>query len=102
VFEMLVIGVLAAVGLAVFGLLWAVFSLLCWVLFLPFKILGLVFRGFAFLLALPFLLIMGILGVATFGAGVLLFLIPAFPFVLLGLGIWWLMRRRSPAAHVSA
>jgi hypothetical protein len=102
VLELLVLGVLAAVGLAMFGLLWAVLSLVCWVILLPFKLLGLVFRGFAFLLALPFLLIVGILAAVVFGTGLLLFMIPALPFVLLVLGIWWLVRRRDRTAHVSA
>jgi hypothetical protein len=102
VFELLVIGLLGVVVLAVFGVFWAVGSLICWILFLPFKLLGLIFRGFAFLLALPFLLLAGFFGVMLFGAGMLLFLVPALPLVLIALGVWWLMRRRShPAAQVS-
>jgi len=102
VLGLLTLGMLLMVGVAVFGVLWAVASLVCWILFLPFKLLGLVFRGFAFLLALPFLLIAGVLGALAFGVGFLIFLLPALPLVLLALGIWWLMKRRArPAVHVA-
>ena len=101
-FELMVIGVLGVVALAAFGIFWAVGSLICWILFLPFKLLGLIFRGFAFLFALPFLLLAGIIGVLLFGAGMRVFLIPALPLLWSALGVWWLIRGRShPAAHVS-
>jgi hypothetical protein len=90
--------VLFLVGISVLGLLGSVLSLVFWVLFLPFHLLGLVFKGLGALLALPFLLIAGLIGIAAFGAGVVLFMLPALPLVLLVLGIWWLMRRRSRAA----
>ena len=93
-FELMVLGALAIAAMAVLGVLGAVASLVCWVFFLPFKLLGLVFRSFAFLLALPFLLIAGLIGVAVFGVGIFLFLFPAIPLVLILLGIWWLARRR--------
>lgn len=93
--ELLVVGALTVAGFAVFGLLWAVVSLVCWLLFLPFKLLGLAFKGLAFLLAAPFLLIAGLLGATVLAVGFLLFLTPALPFALIALGIWWLLRRRS-------
>ena len=96
--ELILFGVLVLVGLAVFGALWAVVSLVCWVLFLPFKLLGLVFRGLAFLLALPFLLLAGVGGLLLFGFGLTLFFLPALPLLLVALGVWWLMRRRSRTA----
>ena len=100
--ELFVIGVLVFVGLALFGALWAVASLILWVLLLPFKLLGLVFRGLAFLLVLPFLAVAGVLGALFFGAGMLLFFIPALPLVLIALGVWWLLKRRAhPAAHAT-
>jgi hypothetical protein len=103
VIELLILGVLLLVGIAVFGLLGSVLSLVFWVLFLPFHLLGLVFRGLGVLLALPFILLAGLVGIAVFGAGLILFLLPALPLVLLVLAIWWLMRRRSraPAATPS-
>ena len=101
--ELLGLGLFIAVALAVCAILWALVSLICWVLFLPFKLLGLVFKGLALLLALPFLILAGLLGVAVFGAGMVLFFIPALPLVLLVLAIWLIARRRSgPAASVSA
>jgi len=98
VLELFILGVLVLVGITVFGLLWSAVAFFLWVLFLPFKLLGLAFRGVACLLALPFLLIIGLVGVALFGAGLLVFMIPAMPIVLLALGAWWLVRRSSRAA----
>jgi hypothetical protein len=97
VLELFVLGVLVMVGVAVFGAFWAVASLVCWVLVLPFKLLGLVFKGLAFVLILPFLALAGVLGAVVFGAGLIAFFIPALPLVLLVLGIWWLARRRPPS-----
>ena len=101
-FELMAFGSLLLVGIAVLGVLCAVASLVCWVLFLPFKLLWFVFRGFALLLALPFLLVAGLMGALIFGAGVLIFFLPALPIAAIALGIWWLMRRRaSPTAHAA-
>jgi len=82
-------------ALLVFGVLAAVAAFVWWIVVLPFKLLGLVFRGAAVLLALPFLLIAGFIGLLVFGAGVLAFMMPALPLVLLILGVVWLVRRRS-------
>jgi hypothetical protein len=97
VLELFVLGILVLVGIAIFGAFWAVASLVCWVLFLPFKLLGLMFRGLAVLLALPLLVLAGILGAMLFGAGLIAFLVPALPLVLLVLAIVWLARRRPPS-----
>ena len=88
-------------GLAVFGVLAALASLVCWILFMPFRLLGLVFKGIAFLLFLPFALLIG-------GALVLLVGIPlvatvllmAAPVVLFGALIVWLARRAVHRAAV--
>ena len=96
-FELLVAGAVAVAGVAVLGLLWAVVGLLCWVVVLPFKLLGLAFRGVAFLLALPFLLIAAIAGALLFGLGALVFMIPALPIVALAGLVWWLATRHRPA-----
>jgi hypothetical protein len=103
VFELLVLGVLALVVLTVFGVLGAVFSLLGWLLVLPFKLIGLVFKGLGLLLVAPFLLLAGVIGVTVFGAGMLIFLAPAIPLILLALLVVWLVRRGSRhPAHGSA
>jgi hypothetical protein len=97
VLELFILGVLVLAGLTLFGILWAVVSLVCWLIFLPFKLLGLAFKGAAFLLALPFMLLVGLLAVLLFGAGLIAFSLPALPFVLLVLGAWWLVRRARTA-----
>jgi hypothetical protein len=102
VFTLLALGAIGFVVVAVLGLLAAVAALVCWVLFLPFRILGWVFRGFAGLLALPFLLIFAILGAVLFTAGLLAFFVPFLPFALLIAGVWWLMKRRHPARPIGA
>lgn len=97
--SLLALGAFAFVALAVLGLLWAVASFVCWILFLPFKLLGLAFKGLGLLLMLPFLLIAGVVGALVFGVGVFAFLLPALPFILVVLAIVWLMRRgRSEAS----
>jgi hypothetical protein len=99
---LLLLGVLSVVALVFLGLFWAVASLICSALFLPFKLLGLVFKGFALLLTLPFLLLAAILAAAVFGVGVFAFLLPALPFVLLVLAIVWLARRGRSSAVSAA
>src|SRR5947199_9059275 len=96
-FELLVAGAIAVAGVAVLGLLGAVVALVCWLFVLPFKLLGLAFRGVAFLLALPFLLIVGLVGALVFGVGALMFIFPALPILLLAGFIWWLATHRRPA-----
>jgi hypothetical protein len=97
VLTLLALGAIAFVVVAVLGLLASVFGLVCWMIFLPFRILGWVFRGFAWLMALPFLLLFGFIGVLIFGAGMLAFMVPVIPFALLAWGAWWLVNRRGPA-----
>ncbi len=97
--ELVVGGALVFAALMLLGVTWTVVSLVFWLVLIPFKLLGFLFKGVAALLLLPFLLVLGLVGVLAFGAGVIVFLLPAFPLVLIGVGIWWLMRRRhSPAA----
>ena len=89
------------VSLAVLGVLAGLVSLVFWVVLLPFRILGLVFRGLAFLLFLPFLLLLG--GGIAFLVGIpilLALMVAAAPAVLFVLAIVWLVRRsfrRAPA-----
>ena len=96
-FELLVGGVIAAVGLAIFGLLWAIVSMICWVFVLPFKLLGFAFQGLALVLAFPFILLIAILAAVVFGVGAILFAIPALPIVVLAAIIWWLATRNRQA-----
>ena len=100
--ELLVLGTLAFAALVVFAVLASVFGLVMWLLFLPFRIIGWLFHGFALLLAIPFVAIFGVVAIVVFGAGMLMFLFPFLPFALLALGAWWLVRRtRRLAATVA-
>ncbi len=88
-------GAFALAALLVVGVLVALISLVFWVLFLPFRLLGLVFRGVAALLLLPFLLLLAIAGPLIFGVGFLVFLVPGLPLILLALAAWWLWKRHD-------
>lgn len=97
--ELVVLGALVFAALVVIGVLTAGLSLICWVVFLPFKILGWVFKGLGLLLVLPFMALFGFLGLLIFGFGALLFALPLVPFVLLAWLIWRALRRSpSPSA----
>jgi hypothetical protein len=97
---LLVLGALGFAAFLVLSLVWAALSMVFWVVLLPFKLLGLVFRGMAALLLLPLLLVFALVGCLIFGAGMLVFLIPAFPVVLLVLFAVWLVRGRGvPRPH---
>jgi len=88
-------------GLVVFSVLAGVASLICWVIFLPFRILGLVFRGFAFLLFLPFALLLGGGLFLLVGLPLLVMtLVLAAPAILLGMAIVWLAKRGVSRAAV--
>ena len=106
-------GILAA-GLAmasVLGLIFFVLKLVMWTVFLPFRILskllwipfGLVTGAIGLAAGaalLPILLLVGVVAIVGLVAAVIALLIPAIPFVLLGLVVWAFMRRQ-PAAVVS-
>src|SRR5262249_45981509 len=103
--QVMLFGFLSAIAvmasLAVLGVLAGVASLICWVLFLPFRLPGLVFRGLAFLLSLPFALLLGgglILAIGIPLVATLLLL--AAPAILLGVGIVWLAKRAVSRAAV--
>jgi hypothetical protein len=84
----------ALVGLIVLSALAGVLSLVFWVVLLPFRLLGLVFRGLAFLLFLPFLLLLGGGLMFLIGLPILLtVLVAAAPAVLLVLAIVWLAKK---------
>ena len=102
---MITFGVLSAIGafagLAVLSALAGAVSLVFWVVLLPFRLLGLVFRGIAFLLFLPILLLVGGGIVLVVGLPILLtLLVVAAPAILFALAIVWLARKalgRAPA-----
>lgn len=99
-FELVVLGAIAVVGL---GLAFSLLSLVMWLFFLPFKLMALSFKLLAAMLALPFLLVIGVFGVAVFGMGVLLLLLPPLiPFVLIAWGIWWLVKRNRSSVNAAA
>jgi len=100
VFEVLGLG-FGLMALVAFGLVLATVAVVLWVVLLPFRLLGVALKLAAFLLALPFLLLFGVLGAAIFGAGILLFLTPALPFLLLVIAVFWLVRRNRRRVSVA-
>ena len=80
-------------ALVVLGVILATLAMVLWVVTLPFRALGFVFKIAAALLALPFLLVFAVLGTTVFGVGMLVFMVPAIPFILLVAFIVWLARR---------
>ena len=93
--ELLVGGMLLVASLVILGVIVSMLSFVFWLVLLPFKLLAFLFQGLAALLLLPFLLMLGFVGLLVFGVGLVAFLLPALPLVLLALGIWWLMKRRG-------
>lgn len=92
---------LIVLGLVV-GLVGALVSSLVGLVLLPFHLISLVFRGLGALLALPFLLLFGFIGLLIFGAGVVALLLPALPLIAL---VWlaiWLFRRPNHRAGSTA
>jgi len=106
-------GLLAAAGMAFFSLIGLVFffvRMVVWTVFFPFRILlkvlmipvALAFGAIglaAGAAAIPILLVV-VTAVVVFGAiaALLALLVPAIPFVLLGLAIWALVRKRPATA----
>ena len=102
--ELLAFGFLAllvVVGLVFFGVLAMVARIACWVLFLPFQLLGLLFGGIGFLIALPFVLLGIVLGVLGLGIGVMFLFVPVVPLLLLVGFIAWMMRRGRRKAAIA-
>ncbi len=91
---LLIGGVLGFVGLLVFGVVGVVLALVVSLLVLPFKLLGLAFKGVGFLIALPFLLLGGLLLLIACGVGAIALFTPLVPLAVLVLAIVWLTRRR--------
>jgi hypothetical protein len=100
--ELVVLAALMFAGFVVFGALSLAASMVGWVVLLPFKLLGVLFRGAAFLLALPFVLLFGLLAVMIGGFGLLVLFLPLIPFALLVWLAWRLVRTNRASAHSSA
>ena len=95
--ELIVVAVLGFAALVVVGTLIAGAHLL----FLPFRLVGWALHGLGFLLVLPILILVGVVGFFAFGLGAFLFCLPFLPFALLAFVIWRLMRRprSAPIPH---
>lgn len=89
--------VVAALGFAALVVVSALMAG-AWLVFLPFRLLGWIFKGLGLLLFLPLLLIFGVLGVVVFGFGAVMFLVPVLPFALL-VWILWRTLRRPAVSH---
>jgi len=96
-FGLFALGAMAVAAMVVLGLLASVASMICWLLFMPFRLLGWVFRGFTALLMLPLVLLAAVFGAVFFGVGVVMLFVPVLPFALIALFFVWWFRRRSPA-----
>ena len=96
--------------LAVVGVVFLVFKIVLFLVFLPFRLLfkllwipfGLIGGAFSLVAGaaiVPVLLTVGV-AVAVIGAiaALLALLVPAIPFILLGLMVWALMRKRPATA----
>lgn len=100
--EILVLGVFALTALFIFAVLASVFGVVMWAILLPFRILGWMLKGAAFLLAVPFVAVFGLVAFLVLGAGMLVFFVPFLPLALIALAAWWLVRRnRRSAASVA-
>ena len=95
--ELIVVATLGFAALVVVGTLIAGAQLL----FLPFRLLGWALHALGFLIFLPVLLLVGVIGFFAFGLGAVLFCVPFLPFALLVFVIWRLMRRprSAPIPH---
>jgi hypothetical protein len=103
VVELFVIAGLAFAALIVIGVLLSVFSVVGWFLWLPFKIIGWMFRFVGLLFALPFILIAGCLGGFALLLGAGFMVLPLLPLAAFGALVWWLFRDRhrpAPQARV--
>ena len=97
-FTLLALALAVFVVIAVLGLAASLAAMIWWVLLLPFRLLGFVFKLLAGVLALPFLVLFAVIGAVIFASGLVIFFVPFLPFALLVAGLWWLMKSRSPVA----
>ena len=98
--ELFVLAALAFAALLVIGALISAVSVVGWFLWLPFKIIGWLFKGVAMLIALPFILLACVLGGLGLMLSVGVLIIPLFlPFLMIGGLLWWLFGRRPAPAQ---
>jgi len=100
VIELVVGGALLLAALLFLGVIGFVISLVFSLFVLPFKLLGFLVKGAFALLLIPCLMVLGFVCLLVFGAGMIAMLVPALPLVLIGVCVWWLVKRRDrPAAQ---
>jgi len=100
VIELVVGGALLLAALLFLGVIGFVISLVFSLFVLPFKLLGFFLKGAFALLLIPCLMVLGFVCLLVFGAGMIAMLVPALPLVLIGVCVWWLVKRRDrPAAQ---
>ena len=99
--ELLVLSVLAFCAFVVIGSLVAAASLAGFIITLPFRLLGLLFKGVGLLIGLPLMLLAGVIALIVFGVGALVMLVPLLPLLLVAFGVVWLVRHagRAPITH---
>jgi hypothetical protein len=91
-------GALLLAALLIVGVVGFVFSLVFSLVLLPLKLFGFLLRGVAAIVLLPVMFVLGLVCFLVFGAGMIAVLVPVLPLLLIGLAIWWLTKRRHPAA----
>jgi len=100
--EALALGTMALFGLLVIGLVGGLLKLVFWVLLLPLRLVGLFLKLLVGLLLLPVFLVVAVVGVLGFGLIALLgLLLPLLPIILLGLGVWAVVKLVSRPAVAS-
>ncbi len=97
----LVLCVLAFCAFVVIGTLVAATSLLGFLIALPVRLLGLLFRGLGLLIGLPFILLGLVIGGLALGVGALVLALPIVPLALLVLAVVWLVKRTGRHAVTS-
>ena len=90
---MVVLGFVGFVLMIVFGALALAAMVVGWVLFLPLRLLGFLFKGLGFVVALPVLAVLGLVAILVFGVGVVLAALPILPLLAVGALIWWAIGR---------
>lgn len=97
--ELLVIGLVFCAVAAAVGFVGFILSVAAALIALPFKLMGLLFRGVGCLLVAPVVLaVLALIGVVVLGPFALLVAIPLLPILLL-FGLLRLLRRPAPGAR---
>ncbi len=100
--EALALGTMALFGLLVIGLVGGLLKLVFWVLLLPLRLVGLFLKLLVGLLLLPVVLVAAVVGLLGFGLIALFgLLLPLLPIILLGLGVWAIVKLVSRPAVAS-